>query len=161
MTRWRGPNDACPAWHINRISVIFSSLFPLPHCREGGLDEGKVNSGGGAIFTAKSFQPRHALMGSWSSVLCTHTATYLIVKYGLNHRRRIKTEEKAKVAAVVWGTELIQYLAALDIFHYRMIWRKEWIEEWLLGEMDALKKLMIIRFTPYQTITLPKLMFSQ
>ena len=33
------------------------------------------------------------------------------------HRRRIKKEEKAKVVATVWGTELIQFLAALDIFH--------------------------------------------
>ena len=31
------------------------------------------------------------------------------------HRRRIKTEEKAKVVAAVWGTELIQFLAALAI----------------------------------------------
>ena len=31
----------------------------------------------------------------------------------------------------------------------------------LLGEMDALNKGMIIRFTPYQTTTLPKWMFSQ
>ena len=33
------------------------------------------------------------------------------------HRRRIKTEEKAKVVADVQGTELIQFLAALAIFH--------------------------------------------
>ena len=36
------------------------------------------------------------------------------------HRRRINTEEKAKVVASVWGTELNQFLAALhtvDIFH--------------------------------------------
>ena len=35
-------------------------------------------------------------------------------------RRRINTEEKAKVVASVWGTELNQFLAALhtvDIFH--------------------------------------------
>ena len=31
------------------------------------------------------------------------------------HRRRIKTEEKAKVVATILGTELIQFLAA--IFH--------------------------------------------
>ena len=31
----------------------------------------------------------------------------------INHRKRIKTEEKAKVVAAVWGTELIQFLAAL------------------------------------------------
>ena len=29
----------------------------------------------------------------------------------------MKTEEKAKVVAAVWGMELIQFLAALDIFH--------------------------------------------
>ena len=35
----------------------------------------------------------------------------------LLHRRRIKTEENAKVVASVWGTEFIQFLAALDIFN--------------------------------------------
>ena len=34
----------------------------------------------------------------------------------LTYRRRIKTEETAKVVAAVWGTELIQFLAALVIF---------------------------------------------
>ena len=29
----------------------------------------------------------------------------------------MKTEEKAKVVAAVWGTEMIQFLAALAIFH--------------------------------------------
>ena len=33
------------------------------------------------------------------------------------HRRRINTEEKAKVVAAVWGTEFIKFLAALAIFH--------------------------------------------
>ena len=32
---------------------------------------------------------------------------------GYTHRRRIKTEEKAKVVAAVWGTELIQFFATL------------------------------------------------
>ena len=31
------------------------------------------------------------------------------------HRRRINTEEKAKVVAAVWGTEMIKFLAALQI----------------------------------------------
>ena len=30
-------------------------------------------------------------------------------------RRRIKTEEKTKVVAAVWGTELVKFLAALYI----------------------------------------------
>ena len=34
-----------------------------------------------------------------------------------DHRRRIKTEEKAKVVAGVWGTKFIKFLAALAIFH--------------------------------------------
>ena len=31
------------------------------------------------------------------------------------HRIRIYTEERAKIVAAVWGTELIQFLAALQI----------------------------------------------
>ena len=34
-----------------------------------------------------------------------------------NHRRRIKTEAKAKVVAAVWGTTFIQFLAALAVLH--------------------------------------------
>ena len=33
------------------------------------------------------------------------------------HRRRINTEEKAKVVAAVCGTEFIKFLAALAILH--------------------------------------------
>ena len=36
---------------------------------------------------------------------------------GSHLRRRIYTEEKAKVVAAVWGTELIQLLAAQAILH--------------------------------------------
>ena len=32
-------------------------------------------------------------------------------------KRRIHTEEKPKVVAVPWGTELLQFLAALTILH--------------------------------------------
>ena len=34
-----------------------------------------------------------------------------------NHRRRIYTEEKAKIVAAVWGTEFFQFLAATVILH--------------------------------------------
>ena len=34
-----------------------------------------------------------------------------------NHRRRIKTEEKAKVVAAVWGTESIYFFASQAIMH--------------------------------------------
>ena len=33
------------------------------------------------------------------------------------HRKRIKTEEKAKVVAAVWGEKFIKFLAALAILH--------------------------------------------
>ena len=33
------------------------------------------------------------------------------------HRRRIRTEEKAKVVAAVWGAEFSQFVAALAILH--------------------------------------------
>ena len=35
-----------------------------------------------------------------------------------HHRRRISTEEKAKVVAAVWGTEFNQFLAELAILYY-------------------------------------------
>ena len=38
--------------------------------------------------------------------------------YGLGHRRRIKTGEKAKVVATVWGEEFIKFLAALAVLHW-------------------------------------------
>ena len=34
---------------------------------------------------------------------------------GVGHRRRIKTEEKAKVVASVWKDEFIQFLATLAV----------------------------------------------
>ena len=36
---------------------------------------------------------------------------------GVHHGRRISSEEKAKFVASAWGTELIQFLGALAIFH--------------------------------------------
>ena len=92
-----------------------------------------------------------------SSSLARHLPVMHIVH--ANHRRRIKTEEKAKVVAAVWGTELIQFLATLDIFYQDDFEKKD--EYRLLGRRDALKKLRIILFTSYQTTTLPKWMFSQ
>ena len=34
-----------------------------------------------------------------------------------SQRRKINTEEKAKVVAAVWETELIQFLAVLAVMH--------------------------------------------
>ena len=36
----------------------------------------------------------------------------------LEHRIRIKTEEKAKVVASVWGAEFTQFLAAQVFLHW-------------------------------------------
>ena len=47
------------------------------------------------------------------------TAPCVVGHWGMyleSHRRRMKTEEKAKFAAV-WGTEFIQFLVALAILH--------------------------------------------
>ena len=41
------------------------------------------------------------------------------------HRRRIDTEVEAKVVAAVWGTEFIQFLAALAILHYNYFEEQE------------------------------------
>ena len=78
------------------------------------------------------------------------------------HRRRIKTEEKAKVVAALWGTELIQILAYLAIF------LPEWFEEkdehknnGNLMEWMLWKNGWSSGSPPYQTTTLPKLMISQ
>ena len=46
------------------------------------------------------------------------TLAFLFMTYfrhGYTHRRRIKTEEKAKVVASVWGEEFIKFPAALAI----------------------------------------------
>ena len=46
--------------------------------------------------------------------------THYIILYNVQctySKRRIKTEEKAKVVASVCGEEFIQFLAALAIFH--------------------------------------------
>ena len=40
------------------------------------------------------------------------------------HRRRINSEEKAKVVVALWEAECIQFLAAPAILHYRMILKK-------------------------------------
>ena len=42
---------------------------------------------------------------------------YCVYVYTIQHRRRITTEEKAKVVAAVCETELILLIAALAIFY--------------------------------------------
>ena len=66
------------------------------------------------------------------------------------YRRRIKTAEKAKSSLLFEGWNWFSFLR--HYFPPGWFWRIGWIE------MDGLNKLMIIRFTPYQTTTLPKWM---
>ena len=66
----------------------------------------------------------------------------------------------AKVVAAAWRMELIQFLAALVILHQDDL-KKRTNRITALTRIDASKKWIIIRFTPYQTITLRKWMFSK
>ena len=50
----------------------------------------------------------------WDSSQASGCSVEFVLQY---HRRRINTEEKATVVAAVWGTECIQFLAALAILH--------------------------------------------
>ena len=43
------------------------------------------------------------------------------------HRRRIELEDKAKVVASVWGTQFIQFLAALAILPWSIEKKRNWI----------------------------------
>ena len=76
-------------------------------------------------------------------------------------RKRIKTEEKAKVVAAVWRTELIRFLAALDICHQddfeKRINRIK--TTWRNGCFEKMDDHPL--HTMYQANTLTKWMFSQ
>ena len=52
------------------------------------------------------------------------------------HRIRIKTEEKAKVVASVWGEEFIQILAALAILYWTIWIIKDELHQDDLKEKD-------------------------
>ena len=76
------------------------------------------------------------------------TSGQMALQVSCQHRRRIKTEEKAKVVAVFcMGTELVQFLAALAIFHQDYLKKRTKRTTASCG-MDALEKRKIILFTP-------------
>ena len=95
--------------------------------RSGQLEEGRLNS-------TQVFSPREKLKN-------LRLTSSLLMQLCLYQRRRINTEEKAKVVAAVWGTEYIHFLTALFILKYddlnnrmnytRMIWSKGWIHPFL------------------------------
>ena len=53
---------------------------------------------------------------SWAGSSCMNENGYPASTNNNQHRRRIKTEEEAKVFAAVWGTELIKFLAKLSTY---------------------------------------------
>ena len=73
------------------------------------------------------------------NVTSKHRLTLL---FTLQHRRRIKTEEKAKGADSVWGEEFIQFLAALAISSW--LWRKGLIHPFLLTNPGAIHPIIQI-----------------
>ena len=80
------------------------------------------------IHTYMAIQPQK-LKENISQVCAPHTRIYCIFQHLFRawYRRRIKTEEKVKAVAAEWGTELIQFLAALAIFCTRMISKICWV----------------------------------
>ena len=79
-----------------------------------GLNRFPSNPNLSAIFpSSPSLSPGFHRTGKGASL---HFALKINIKKS-GYRRRIKQEEKAKVVAAVWRRELINFLAALDIFH--------------------------------------------
>ena len=74
----------------------------------------RVDSMQGAKILKSSHFLKMFSLGRKISLVCVATGKPRSpFKYG----GKIKTEEKAKVVAAVWGTELIQFLAALAFLH--------------------------------------------
>ena len=71
---------------------------------------------------------------------------------------RIKTEEKAKVVAAVCGTELLQFFAALAIFHQEDLKKKmnRITATWRNGCFAKMDDHPV-----HKNTTIPKWMFSQ
>ena len=63
----------------------------------------------------------------------------LFLSYNRPHRRMINTKEKAKVVDAVWGPELLEFLAALEILHQDVLkngWRVNTWRNGCFGKMD-------------------------
>ena len=76
--------------------------------------------------------------------LCSFCSDYT-ERIPSNHRRRIKTEEKAKVVASVWGKEFIQFLAVLAFFHQ---------DDFKKGEFNFFLHIILVQFSPFLLIIL-------
>ena len=95
--------------------MIFMELDPANYCNIDLL----LYPDPKPLFTPSYVQLLQLLLYSSNSKVhylqCEDDISVLAKQYLLNmdkHRRRIKTEEKAKVVAAVWGTEVNQFFAA-------------------------------------------------
>ena len=72
--------------------------------------------------------PSPVTTSSWRTFL-TWSTLQLMARWGIyspqTHRRRIKTEGKAKLVAASWGTEFIQFLAMIASVHCAVGWSVE------------------------------------
>ena len=134
----QGSNQSAASFPGVRSSFIFRFSAFTPHiyhmliCRVAAAQCAIATQG---MYPAKSFEitdhknrqqvPR-LWLPSWSSTgtpahlvgeAASHCGLTLSGRSAQLHRRRIYTEEKAKVVGAVWGTEFIQSLAALAILH--------------------------------------------
>ena len=92
----------------NKLYAFFSAAGCSCTLASSALSQASLASFWTAISRLRSL--RHWSSLSRHSVMCR--------TLGIEHRRRINTEEKAQVVAAVWGTELlIQFLAVLAILH--------------------------------------------
>ena len=81
-----------------------------------------------------------------------------------HHQRRRNRQKKMQRSLLLFGGRNVLYSSLTHYrFSTRMIWRKGliYVEEWMLGRMDASEKWMIIWFPLHQATNLPKWMFFQ
>ena len=116
----------CASFRSGSAALVL--YFPWPWCPSVTL-----------LFYLPRCPSQQLCRNCWTLLVTTGTPARQVFMWNCStyHRRRINTEEKAKVVASVWGTECIQFLAAPTILHQdelkkrmnctRLIWRKVWI----------------------------------
>ena len=79
------------------------------------------------VFSVRENLIKVSIRGRIDYIFGSCTNTYIVADFlfsvykvglGRGHKRRIKTEEKAKVIAAAWGAEAIHFFASLDILHH-------------------------------------------
>ena len=103
-----GPPSSCCQALLLHISTIIQIMLEYVHapCI--------------TICTTCTASIRHASTGFGTGV---YKYIYIYICIHSGHRRRMETEGKAKVVALVWGAKFVQFLAALAVLS-RSIWKK-------------------------------------